>query len=94
MTKRQLALAVAIAAIGTNAVWMSGVSAAEKQDVHGGGTDAVDTYELDPVDVEGERSEEANSLTSSTGGTGFLGTKDVMEVPFTQTNITNKALAQ
>ena len=94
MTKRQLALAVAIAAIGTNAVWMNGVSAAEKQDVHGGGTDAVDTYELDPVDVEGERSEEANSLTSSTGGTGFLGTKDVMEVPFTQTNITNKALTQ
>lgn len=37
MTKRQLALAVAIAAIGTNAVWMNGVSAAEKQDVHGGG---------------------------------------------------------
>ena len=94
MTKRQLALAVAIAAIGTNAVWMNGVSAAEKQDVHGGGTDAVDTYELDPVDVEGERSEEANSLTSSTGGTGFLGTKDVMEVPFTQTNITNKAITR
>ena len=37
MTKRKLALAVALAALGTSTVWMSGVSAAEKTDAHGGG---------------------------------------------------------
>lgn len=88
MTKKKLALAVALATAGS--VWMGAASAAEKA--------AMDTYELDPVDVAGRRPaapvEEENALVSSTGGTGFLGTKDVMDVPFRQTNITNKALTQ
>ena len=87
MTKRKLALAVALATAGS--VWMSAASAAEK-------TEALDSYELAPVDVEGQRTaaEEENALVSSTGGTGFLGTKDVMDVPFRQTNITQKAISQ
>ena len=87
MTKRKLALAVALATAGS--VWMSAASAAEK-------TEALDSYELTPVDVEGQRpaAEEENALVSSTGGTGFLGTKDVMDVPFRQTNITQKAISQ
>ena len=87
MTKRKLALAVALATAGS--VWMGAASAAEK-------TETMDSYELAPVDVEGQRpaSEEENALVSSTGGTGFLGTKDVMDVPFRQTNITQKAISQ
>ena len=87
MTKRKLALAVALATAGS--VWMGAASAAEK-------TEAMDSYELAPVDVEGQRpaAEEENALVSSTGGTGFLGTKDVMDVPFRQTNITQKAISQ
>ena len=88
MTKRKLALAVALATAGS--VWMGAASAAEK-------TEALDSYELAPVDVEGQRpaaEEEENALVSSTGGTGFLGTKDVMDVPFRQTNITQKAISQ
>ena len=37
MTKRKLALAVALAALGTSSMWMSSASAAEKTDAHGGG---------------------------------------------------------
>ena len=87
MTKRKLALAVALAT--ASSVWMGAASAAEK-------TEALDSYELSPVDVEGQRpaAEEENALVSSTGGTGFLGTKDVMDVPFRQTNITQKAISQ
>ena len=87
MTKRKLALAVALATAGS--VWIGAASAAEK-------TEAMDSYELAPVDVEGQRpaAEEENALVSSTGGTGFLGTKDVMDVPFRQTNITQKAISQ
>ena len=87
MTKRKLALAVALATAGS--VWMGAASAAEK-------TETMDSYELAPVDVERQRpaAEEENALVSSTGGTGFLGTKDVMDVPFRQTNITNKAITQ
>lgn len=94
MTKRKLALAVALAALGTSTVWPGGASAAEKTGAHDAGTGSVDTYELEPVDVTGARMDDGKNLTSSTGGTGFLGTKDVMDVPFTQTNITNKAITQ
>ena len=90
MTKRKLALAVALAAAGS--VWMGPAGAAEQSEM------PADSYELEPVTVEGQRAEERpseeNSLVRSTGGTGFLGTKDVMDVPFNQTNITNKAITQ
>ena len=93
MTKKQLALAVAIAALGTSTVWMSNVSAAEKETVHGGGADAVDTYELDPVDVEGQRDEKsAENFTATEGTVGFLGEKSAMETPFTTTNIMKETI--
>lgn len=92
MKKRKLALAVAIAALGTSTVWGSGASAAEKADVRGGGT-SVDTYELDPVDVEGRRAEEgAENFTATEGTVGFLGEKSAMETPFTTTNITKETI--
>lgn len=94
MTKKQLALAVAIAALGTSTVWMSNVSAAEKETVHGGGADAVDTYELDPVDVEGQRDEKSTeNFTAAEGTVGFLGEKTALETPFTTTNITKETIA-
>ncbi len=94
MTKKQLALAVAIAALGTSTVWMSNVSAAEKETVHGGGADAVDTYELDPVDVEGQRDEKnTENFVAAEGTVGFLGEKTALETPFTTTNITKETIA-
>ena len=94
MTKRKLALAVAITALGTSTVWMNGVSAAEKENIHGGGTDVVDTYELDPVDVEGQRDEKSTeNFTAAEGTVGFLGEKTALETPFTTTNITKETIA-
>ena len=43
MTKRKLALAVTLATVGS--VWMGAASAAEK-------TEALDSYELAPVEVD------------------------------------------
>ena len=86
MTKKQLVFAVTLAA---GAGWMGAAHAAERAEEMPG-------YALPDIVVEGERSAESdeNRLVSSTGGTGFLGTKDVMDVPFNQTNITNKAITQ
>ena len=90
MTKRKLALAVALAAVGS--MWMGAASAAERTDAHGGGT--LDTYELAPVEVAGEREaaveEDAPEgvFVAREGSVGFLGSKDTMETPFTTTNIT------
>ena len=46
MTKKKLTLAVALAT--ASSVWMGAASAAEK-------TETMDSYELAPVDVEGQR---------------------------------------
>lgn len=98
MTKRKLALAVALAALGTSTVWMSGVSAAEKTDAHGGGTGSVDTYELDPVDVTGQRAPEPVDTTLPGGfveerpTVGMLGSQDVMDAPFTVSSMSQKAI--
>ena len=87
MTKKQMVFAVTLAAAGAG--WMGAAHAAERAEEMPG-------YALPDIVVEGERSAESdeNRLVSSTGGTGFLGTKDVMDVPFHQTNITNKAITQ
>ena len=87
MTKRKLALAVALAAAGS--VWMGAASAAEK-------TEAMDSYELAPVDVEGQRPAEENTaegiFVAREGSVGILGDKDTMETPFTTTNITQETI--
>ena len=87
MTKRKLALAVALAAVGS--VWMGAASAAEK-------TEAMDSYELAPVDVEGQRPAEENTaegvFVAREGSVGILGDKDTMETPFTTTNITQETI--
>ena len=77
MTKRKLALAVALATVGS--VWMGAASAAEK-------TEGMNTYELAPVEVEGVRTaEEAAApegvFVAREGSVGFLGNKDTMETP-------------
>ena len=88
MTKRKLALAVALATVGS--VWMGAASAAEK-------TEGMNTYELAPVEVEGVRTaEEAAApegvFVAREGSVGFLGNKDTMETPFTTTNITQETI--
>ena len=89
MTKKQLALAVTLATAGT--VWMGAASAAER-------AEAMDSYELAPVEVAGQRqAEEENTaegiFVAREGSVGFLGDKDTMETPFTTTNITQETVA-
>ena len=89
MTKRKLALAVALAAVGS--VWTGAASAAEK-------SERMNTYELAPVEVEGQRpaAEEAAApegiFVAREGSVGFLGNKDTMETPFTTTNVTQETI--
>ena len=92
MTKRQLALAVAFATAGT--LWTGITHAEERTNVHGGAAAPVDTYELDPVDVEGVRAQNAEegAFVAREGSVGILGNKDTMETPFTTTNITQETI--
>lgn len=88
MTKRKLALAVTLATAGT--VWMGAASAAER-------AEAMDSYELAPVEVAGQRqAEEENPaegiFVAREGSVGFLGNKDTMETPFTTTNVTQETI--
>ena len=95
MTKRKLALAAVLAALGTGSMWMSSVSAAEKTNAHGGGTDSVDTYELPTLVVSGERMAEEmrDSFVAQGGSVGILGEKSAMETPFSTTHITQQTIA-
>ena len=88
MTKKQLALAITLATAGT--VWMGAASAAER-------AEAMDSYELAPVEVAGQRqAEEENPaegiFVAREGSVGFLGNKDTMETPFTTTNVTQETI--
>ena len=86
MTKRKLALAVALAAVGS--VWTGAASAAEKPE-------SMNTYELAPVEVEGQRAAETTSegdFVARGGSVGILGDKDTMETPFTTTNVTQETI--
>ncbi len=88
MTKRKLALAITLATAGT--VWMGAASAAER-------AEAMDSYELAPVEVAGQRqAEEENTaegiFVAREGSVGFLGNKDTMETPFTTTNVTQETI--
>ena len=92
MTKRQLALAVAFATAGT--LWTGITHAEGRTNVHGRAAAPVDTYELDPVDVEGVRAQgtEEGVFVAREGSVGILGNKDTMETPFTTTNITQETI--
>ena len=91
MTKRKLMCAIALATVGS--VWMGAASAAEK-------TAEIDSYELAPVTVEGERpaaaAEEEETLpggfVSSKPSVGLLGSQDVMDAPFTVTEFNQKTM--
>mgnify|MGYP000953856435 CR=1 FL=1 len=85
MTKRKLMCAIALATAGS--VWMGAASAAEK-------TAGMDSYELAPVNVEGERAaaETEGVFVARAGSVGFLGDKDTMETPFTTTNISQETI--
>ena len=86
MTQRKLALAVALAAVGS--VWTGAASAAEK-------SESMNTYELAPVEVEGRRATETTSegdFVARGGSVGILGDKDTMETPFTTTNVTQETI--
>lgn len=91
MTKRQLMCAIALATAGS--VWMGAASAAEK-------TAEIDSYELAPVTVEGERPAAAaeaeetmpGGFVSSKPSVGLLGSQDVMDAPFTVTEFNQKTM--
>ena len=89
MTKRNLALAVALAALG--AAWTVPAAAQESAaDVHA----SPDEHALGETVVTAARQDGKGTFVTRRGSVGFLGSKDTMDVPFTTTNITQKAITQ
>ena len=87
MTKRNLALAVALAALG--AAWTAPAAAQESA------ADAeMDQANLGETVVTASRQDGKGTFVTRRGSVGFLGSKDTMDVPFTTTNITQKAITQ
>ena len=87
MTKRNLALAVALAALG--AAWTAPAAAQEST------ADAeMDQANLGETVVTAARQDGKGTFVTRRGSVGFLGSKDTMDVPFTTTNITQKAITQ
>ena len=87
MTKRNLALAVALAALG--AAWTVPAAAQESA------ADAeMDQSNLGETVVTAARQDGKGTFVTRRGSVGFLGSKDTMDVPFTTTNITQKAITQ
>lgn len=87
MTKRNLALAVALAALG--AAWTAPAAAQESA------ADAeMDQANLGETVVTAARQDGKGTFVTRRGSVGFLGSKDTMDVPFTTTNITQKAITQ
>lgn len=70
MKKRQLTTAI-LTALMTVSV---SAYAAEK-------SEGMNTYELAPVEVEGERAAETDAMTAETASLGALGSGDVLEAP-------------
>ena len=87
MTKRNLALAVALAALG--AAWT--VPAAAQESAAGA---EMDQANLGETVVTAARQDGKGTFVTRRGSVGFLGSKDTMDVPFTTTNITQKAITQ
>ena len=87
MTKRKLTCAIALATVGS--VWMGAASAAEK-------TAGMDSYELAPVDVAGERAAEeaeiGGGLVNKTARMGIMGDVDVLDIPYSMQSMTEKAI--
>ena len=87
MTKRNLALAIALAALG--AAWTAPAAAQESA------ADAeMDQANLGETVVTAARQDGKGTFVTRRGSVGFLGSKDTMDVPFTTTNITQKAITQ
>lgn len=85
MTKRNLALAVALAALG--AAWTAPAAAQESA------ADAeMDQANLGETVVTAARQDGKGTFVTRRGSVGFLGSKDTMDVPFTTTNITSQTI--
>ena len=65
-------------------------SAAEKADDHA--TGAVDTYELDPVDVEGQRESIPGGMVQEETKLGVLGAQSIFTVPYSEMSMTEKMI--
>ena len=65
-------------------------SAAEKADDHA--TGAVDTYELDPVDVEGRRESIPGGMVQEETKLGVLGAQSIFTVPYSEMSMTEKMI--
>ena len=85
MTKRNLALAVALAALG--AAWT--VPAAAQESAAGA---EMDQANLGETVVTAARQDRKGTFVTRRGSVGFLGSKDTMDVPFTTTNITSQTI--
>ena len=85
MTKRNLALVVALAALG--AAWTVPAAAQESA------ADAeMDQANLGETVVTAARQDGKGTFVTRRGSVGFLGSKDTMDVPFTTTNITSQTI--
>ena len=85
MTKRNLALAVTLAALG--AAWTMPAAAQESA------ADAeMDQANLGETVVTAARQDGKGTFVTRRGSVGFLGSKDTMDVPFTTTNITSQTI--
>ena len=86
MKKKQLTAAIMTALMAVSA----SAYAAEQRDAHEGGT--TDTYDLAPVEVEGQRAPEKGNMTAETASLGALGGANVLEAPVNVTSYTEETL--
>ena len=91
MTNQKKLTALVLAALTVCACpWGHPASAAEKADGHEMG--AVDTYELDPVDVEGQRESVPGGMVQEQTKLGVLGVQSIFAVPYSEMSMTEKML--
>ena len=86
MRKKQLTAAIMTALMTVSA----SAYAAEQTTAHADGT--LDSYELAPVEVEGERAAETDAMTAETASLGALGSGDVLEAPVNVVSYTDETL--
>ena len=86
MKKKQLTAAIMTALMAVSA----SAYAAEQTDAHEGGM--TDTYDLAPVEVEGQRAPEKGNMTAETASLGALGGANVLEAPVNVTSYTEETL--
>ena len=91
MEKKKLTAAILTALM---AMMSTSVCAAEKADPSGESAEPVESYELDPVTVEGQRAAEevGGGLVSTKARMGIMGDADILDIPYSMQSMTSKAI--